>query len=63
MKIEVIIEEIGLEADNVDNILHATNLPLPAEFHVEQMKDALARLRDRLRSLHIEASRNNPWKD
>lgn len=57
------ITEIGKVADTIDNLLAATNLPMPPKFHLEQLKDGLAKISAKLKLIFVDASGTNPWVD
>jgi hypothetical protein len=55
------IEQLGLLADRIDNLLGAMQLSMPAQFHLDQLKAALPGLRDQLRLIYIAESGEDPW--
>jgi hypothetical protein len=63
MTIEELAEEVGLMADTAENLVHASQLPMTPETHKERLVDGIRRLRDRMRSLRIQVTGNNPWED
>lgn len=56
------LESLGKLADKVNNLHGALQLPMPPQFHVEQMQRELPELRDELRSLVREVSGEDPWE-
>ena len=59
------LDAIGKVVDSLDNIIEASNLPatgpMPAEFHVRQMREALLDLSRQLKDAIIQISGGNPW--
>lgn len=55
-------ERIGRLADALDAVLYATRLPMPAQLHLEALKDQVRSTRDELAKMHIEATGSNPWE-
>ena len=55
-------EDIGFAADSLDNLIHAMALPMPADFHLRQLRVSLPVIRDRLRADFVAATGDNPWK-
>ena len=56
------LDQIGEIADDCDNFAHAAQLPMPPQFHVEQLTRGFEHVRDLLRALYVEASGDNPWE-
>lgn len=54
-------ETVGLLADRIDNLIHASVLPLPPEFHLAQIVPALEEIRDELRAAVVDMTGENPW--
>lgn len=44
-------EELGLLADKADNLVAATQLPMPPSFHVEGLKGGVEAIAKKLREL------------
>lgn len=63
MSMTDISHEIGELKDTVDNLLGALEIPMPAEFHVKQMKSELKDISDKLKDIYIEMEDNNPWAE
>ena len=55
-------EQIGRLADKVDSLIHAAQLPLPAQFHLDQLRAALPEIRETLRLIYIAQTGENPWE-
>lgn len=56
------VEELGGLIDSVDNLAHALQLSLPAEMHVEQMRQLLPEKVEKLKKVFIEITGENPWE-
>lgn len=54
-------EKIGQLADEIENILHATMLPMPVKFHFDQLVQRLPEWRDKLRAIYVAETGENPW--
>ncbi len=57
------IEQLGLLADEIDNLHGATQLAMPPTFHLKQLQRALPELSAKIKALVIEISGDNPWSD
>jgi hypothetical protein len=55
-------DEFGEQIDRIDNLLGALEIPMPAEFHVKQMKSELKDLSVTLKRIYVEENDDNPWK-
>lgn len=55
-------ERVAEVADTLDNLVGALQLPLPATMHVDQMKNHLPELRDKLRAVYIDLTGYDPWR-
>ena len=56
-------EEFGEIIDRIDNLLGALELPMPAEFHVNQMKHELSDMSEKLKRIYVEEEGENPWEE
>lgn len=56
------LEKLGETADQIENILAATNIPMPAQFHLEQFKSILPDIMESLREIYKSESGENPWE-
>jgi hypothetical protein len=54
-------EKLGQAIDRVDNMANALNIPMPAEFHIEQFKSTLPEIVAELKSAFAELTGENPW--
>jgi hypothetical protein len=55
------LKKLGELADSIDNILAGTELPLPAEFHLEQTKAKMLEWSIELKAMYCAISGENPW--
>jgi hypothetical protein len=55
------MEQIAEQIEKLDNLAHALLLPMPAAFHVEQMKSQLPRVVAALKAAYAEQFGENPW--
>lgn len=53
---------LGELSDRCDNLFHAAQIPMPAEFHKEQLSHAMAEIRDELRRIYVSETGFNPWE-
>ena len=56
-------EEFGEIIDRIDNLLDALELPMPAEFHVNQMKHALSDMSEKMKRIYVEEEGENPGEE
>ena len=56
-------DEFTEVVDTIDNLLGAMKNPMPAEFHVKQMKHELKEVSDRLKRIYVEEEDENPWSE
>lgn len=54
-------DQIGRLADKADNYLAATNLAMPAEFHLKQLKAGLKEISDSLKAIYEGLTGSRPW--
>lgn len=55
-------EKLGILIDEVDNLAHALQIPLPANMHIESLKSLLPEKVGKLKQLFIEITGENPWE-
>jgi hypothetical protein len=53
------MEKLGMAADELDNLLGAMALPMPAQFHLDQIKRALPGIRDTM--VYVAQVGDDPW--
>ena len=56
-------DEFAEVIDTIDNLLGALELPMPAEFHVKQMKRELKEVSEKLKRIDVEEEDENPWSE
>ena len=56
-------DEFTEVVDTIDNLLGEMKIPMPAEFHVKQMKHELKEVSDRLKRIYVEEEDENPWSE
>ncbi|MEL5894263.1 hypothetical protein AAE250_12250 [Bacteroides sp. GD17] len=56
-------DEFAEVIEKVDNLLGAMEIPMPAEFHVNQMKRELREVSDKLKQIYVEEEDENPWEE
>ena len=54
-------EKLGMLIDEIDNLAHALNLPMSAEFHMEQFKKILPENVEKFKKVYEEITGENPW--
>lgn len=55
-------EQIGQLIDRLDNVIGALELPIPAPFHVEQVKNILPEISKELKAAVVAESGYDPWR-
>ncbi len=55
-------DALGQDIDRLDNLFHATNLPMPAEFHLKQLRAALPELIEDMKDHFSDAFGLDPWE-
>lgn len=56
-------DEFAEVIETIDNLLGALELPMPAEFHVNQMKRELKEVSVKLKQIYVEEEDENPWNE
>lgn len=56
-------DEFAEVVDSIDNLLGALEFPMPAEFHVTQMKRELKDVSEKLKRIYVEEEDENPWSE
>lgn len=56
-------DEFAEVIETIDNLLGALELPMPAEFHVNQMKRELKEVSAKLKQIYVEEEDENPWNE
>lgn len=55
-------EKLGQLIDSIDSLAHGLNIPMPAEFHIEQLKKILPEKVATLKEVYHEITGENPWE-
>jgi hypothetical protein len=55
-------ESLGILIDEIDNLAHGLQLPMPDNMHVECMRSILPDKIKRFKELFIEITNENPWE-
>lgn len=56
------LETIGQEVDRIDNLISALSIPMPAEMHIEQLKQILPEISAKIKQALIDETGENPWE-
>ena len=56
------VDEFGEQIDRIDGLICGLDIPMPAEFHIKQMKISLKDLSDKLKQIYVEENGDNPWE-
>lgn len=54
-------EDLGQLIDEIENLAHALNLPMGADFHVQQLKKLLPEKVDKLKDIYKDIFGDDPW--
>lgn len=55
-------EDLGVIIDEIDSLACGLNLPMPAQFHVDQLKKILPEKVKKIKDLYVELTGENPWE-
>jgi len=55
-------EKLGTLIDDIESLSFALQLNMPAEFHVQQMKEALPEKVQKLKDVYVKIIGENPWE-
>lgn len=56
------MEELGQAIDRLSNLDGALQLPMPAQFHVDQLKKLIPECVKDLRAAFVKVTGENPWE-
>lgn len=56
-------DKLGQAIDRVSNLEGALQIPMPAEFHIEQFKSLLPEILKELRDGYAEVTGEDPWEN
>ena len=54
-------EELGQCIDTLENLIAAMTIPLPADLHVESLKDTLPELKERIKQAYFGLGGEDVW--
>lgn len=55
-------EKLGQLIDSLENLSCGLNIPMPAEFHVNQLKTILPEKVEEFKKVFVEIVGENPWE-
>lgn len=55
------IEKLGKTADQIDNLMAATQIPMPPQFHLDQLVNSFTELSGEIKELYEKLEGENPW--
>lgn len=55
------MEALGEQADTLDNLLSAMQLPLPPQMHLDALRPSLLQVMEKLREIYVAETGYNPW--
>ena len=55
-------ENLGIAIDRLDSLAHGLQLPMPAEFHLRQLKTLLPEVVKDLKESFVAVTGENPWE-
>ena len=56
-------DEFAEVIERRDNLRGALEIPMPVEFHINQMKRELKEVSDKLKRIYVEEEDENPWEE
>ena len=56
-------DEFAEVIEKIDNLRGALEIPMPAGFHVNQMKRELEEVSNQLKRIYVEEEDENPWEE
>ena len=54
-------EKLGILIDDLENLVSALNIPMSADFHVEQLKEILPEKVREFKEVYENLTGENPW--
>lgn len=55
-------EKLGQLIDSIDSLANGLNIPMPSDFHVQQLKSILPERVKKLKESFVEITGENPWE-
>jgi hypothetical protein len=56
------MELLGMQADRIDSLIGALQLPIPDALHLKAMRAILPEIRDALRRVYVIETQDDPWE-
>ena len=57
------LEMLGQAIDRVDSLTHGLVIPMPADFHLQQLKKILPEVVKELKAGFVAVTGENPWDE
>lgn len=54
-------EDLGKLIDEIENLVYALQIPVPADMHVKTLKELIPEKVTRLKKIYVEITGENPW--
>jgi exonuclease V gamma subunit len=55
-------EKLGQAIDRVESLASGLDMPMPAEFHLQQLKKLLPEIVEELKAGFVQTTGENPWE-
>jgi hypothetical protein len=52
---------LGEQADRIDSLVAGLVMPLPAQFHLDQLREILPDISNRIKRFVVQTSGEDPW--
>lgn len=57
------LDQLGRQADRLDNLVAGLVIPMPPQFHLDQLKEILPEISGEIKRFVILQAGENPWGD
>ena len=57
------LNALGEQADRLESLVAGMAMPLPAEFHLGQLREILPDIAEAIKLFVVQASGENPWAE
>jgi hypothetical protein len=54
-------DQLGQQADRLENLVAGLAMPIPAQFHLDQLKEILPDISAEIKRFVVEQTGENPW--